>query len=368
MAESHLGGRGTLRTGACISGYVLSEIGLGQAARNLGLAFEAAGIETTYVNLPSEGRQNALEFSGRTSPVNDQRTTIHVLPVAGLQRRAIEPVPGRKNILYPFWELEEIPRPWLRNIGRFDAIWAPSKFIADAFRRATSLPVIHVPLPMPFLDPAGKPDGVNGRFVVLTYLDVDSHVQRKNPTGAVNAFLSAFSPVPQGIELWVKLRGTRDDGIRRSFQALMQKIPQVKIIDETVSRTAMDQLLQQCDVLLSLHRSEGFGLGAAEALILEKAVVATDYSGTRDFINNETGYPVTYDITSITTGEYVAGTEGMKWADPSLDDAAAKLRLAYSDQSLRRARGQAGRQLMERQHAPAVVGRQIAALLRELWS
>ena len=53
----------------------------------------------------------------------------------------------------------------------------------------------------------------------------------------------------------------------------------------------MDALMQSCDVFISLHRSEGFGFGAAEALAAGKAVVATDYAGTTDFITADTGYP-----------------------------------------------------------------------------
>jgi glycosyltransferase involved in cell wall biosynthesis len=54
----------------------------------------------------------------------------------------------------------------------------------------------------------------------------------------------------------------------------------------------MNGLLAAADVFVSLHRSEGFGLGLAEAMLLGKPVVGTAYSGNADFLDDTTGYPV----------------------------------------------------------------------------
>ena len=45
----------------------------------------------------------------------------------------------------------------------------------------------------------------------------------------------------------------------------------------------MLDLIHCCDVYVSLHRAEGFGLGMAEAMKMGKAVIATNYSGNTDF-------------------------------------------------------------------------------------
>ena len=47
-----------------------------------------------------------------------------------------------------------------------------------------------------------------------------------------------------------------------------------------------------CDVFLSLHRSEGFGRGMAEALDLGLDVIATTYGGNTDFCNGPLAHPV----------------------------------------------------------------------------
>ena len=47
----------------------------------------------------------------------------------------------------------------------------------------------------------------------------------------------------------------------------------------------MMQLINSIDSLISLHRSEGFGLHLAEAMAMGKAVIATNWSGNTDFMN-----------------------------------------------------------------------------------
>ena len=51
-------------------------------------------------------------------------------------------------------------------------------------------------------------------------------------------------------------------------------------------------LISSCDAYISLHRSEGFGLGMAEAMNFGRIVIATDYSGSADFLTPETGFPI----------------------------------------------------------------------------
>ncbi len=51
-------------------------------------------------------------------------------------------------------------------------------------------------------------------------------------------------------------------------------------------------LLATADSYVSLHRSEGFGMGMAEAMSSGKVVIATDFSGNTEFLDKETGYVV----------------------------------------------------------------------------
>src|SRR3546814_5890465 len=73
--------------------------------------------------------------------------------------------------------------------------------------------------------------------------------------------------------------------------------------------------VQTCALpIFSLHRSEGFGRGLAEAMYLGKPVIATRYSGNLDFMDERTAYLVDHELVPVQTGEYPFA-EGQHWAD-----------------------------------------------------
>ncbi len=66
----------------------------------------------------------------------------------------------------------------------------------------------------------------------------------------------------------------------------------------------MVALLACADAYVSLHRSEGFGLGMAESMYLGKPVIGTAYSGNVDFMTQENSYLVDYRIKRITMRDH----------------------------------------------------------------
>ncbi len=80
------------------------------------------------------------------------------------------------------------------------------------------------------------------------------------------------------------------------------------------------------DCFISLHRSEGFGYAVAEAMALGTPVVATDYSGSTDFLSEKEGWPVAYELTDVLPEEYFYWEPGMQWAEARVEDAARALR------------------------------------------
>ncbi|HYV90120.1 MAG TPA: glycosyltransferase, partial [Candidatus Polarisedimenticolia bacterium] len=354
-----------LQPGLSISGYLCSEIGLGQAARNIAYACDRQGLAVSLHDVPLAGRDNDGEFASKCNPVADRMVNLVVAALPALPDSPAEP--GRVNILVPFWELSRIPEKWVELARRFDEIWAPSQFIADAFGKDFARPVrlMRQPVRLPAENAAANPAaGRRDRDTLrlLTYLDFDSWIGRKNPAAAVGAFRAAFPPPQRDVELVVKMRGDDDRGARRFLGEASGQDPRIRLIDDTLSRAAMDELIAGCDAFLSLHRSEGFGFGAAEALSAGRAAVATDYGGTTDFITSDTGYPVAYRLQSIQRGQYIE-TEGQVWAEPLLDSAVAALRAIYDDPDEAAARARRGQTFLRERHGPAAAGSRIEELL-----
>src|SRR5262245_41295161 len=122
-----------LQDGLCLIGYLRSEIGLGQAARNLAYACDAWRLPISFRHVPLPGRESDAEFTTKCVTIPDRKANLLVVGLPSICDLTQEIGLGRVNILYPFWELSRIPRAWLDVARRFDEIWAPSSFVAHAF-------------------------------------------------------------------------------------------------------------------------------------------------------------------------------------------------------------------------------------------
>ncbi len=61
----------------------------------------------------------------------------------------------------------------------------------------------------------------------------------------------------------------------------------MRIVDEVWPYAQVQALIAGADVLVSLHRAEGFGLTPAEAMALGTPVLATAFSGVLDFLDED---------------------------------------------------------------------------------
>ena len=129
----------------------------------------------------------------------------------------------------------------------------------------------------------------------------------------------------------------------------------VTIIDKTLTRLEVNALINHCDCLLSLHRSEGFGLSLAEAMYLGKPVVATAYSGNMDFMTPGNSFLVDYDFRAV--GPNAAPYDpDSRWAEPSVDSAATHLQKIRRDPKGAMSVARKGHETMKGQFSPEAVG------------
>ena len=351
-----------LRSGLNIHGYFLSEIGLGESARLLASAATTQNLPLGLVNRELKGRQNAVAFKDRLSMPKAVTASLNVLGINEVGNLLHEICTKQHNIIYPFWELEKLPFAIKDDCNKFDSVWAPSKFIFDFLQSELATPVhlVKQPVDVPATNPLPAPNGESLRF--LTYFDFDSFAARKNPEGAILAFQAAFPRERSDVQLTVKARGQQDHGRRSWLAEQAQKDPRITILDKTFSEAEMTTLMLDHHAFISLHRSEGFGLGCAEALIAGRSVICTDYGGTRDFITKDTGYPVEWRYVDLREGDYV-GWEGARWADPSIEQAASSLQAIYDQPEKAKQKTLNGVDLLRREHSFEAVGKVISRTL-----
>ncbi|MBT9486716.1 MAG: glycosyltransferase family 4 protein [Rubrivivax sp.] len=259
------------------------------------------------------------------------------------------------NIVYPAWELAMYPAEWAEQLDRFDEIWAPSQFIADSLAAACKKPIHHMPLGtevmlQDFL-PRKRFGIPEADLVFLFFFDLKSYLERKNPRAVLQAFRNVMLKRPYArARLVIKANGF--DETQTSHIAFRDDVlalgGQAQLLTETLTDEQVKNLVRCCDCFVSLHRSEGFGRGIAEAMYLGKPVVATGYSGNMDFMTPDTSYVVDHALVPVKEGQYPFAS-GQFWAEPDVDHAARLMGAVLDEPLAAAAMGQRARLHMIRE-------------------
>jgi glycosyltransferase involved in cell wall biosynthesis len=284
-------------------------------------------------------------------------------PLCGLDRRR-----DVYRIAVWYWELEQVPPEWKRHARLLNEIWAPTRFIADAMRAVMPIPVVHMLPGVELKRFTPRPRSHFGlpedRFLFLFVFDMFSVMERKNPLGLITAFRRAFRT---GERASLIIKVSRAEADPAGWQRLQEEARRagVFLINEILPRDEVSALMQACDCYVSLHRSEGFGLTMAEAMLLGKPVIATAYSGNLDFMSPDNSRLVSCRRVPITR-ELPFYRKGCLWADPDLEQAAHWMRWVYDHAEEARALGQRGRADVSRLLSFRSAGERMARRLQEL--
>lgn len=319
--------------------------GLGEGARMLARGFADAGLATRAIDLSAQVGFAADLPTAFPAPTAEERGVVisHINPPELLDwARATEgrPLEGRRHIGYWAWELEDAPTDWAKAFDLVDEVWTPSAFAADAIRKIAPPRVKVSPAPYPlYLNP--RPTADRARFalpddtvVVLMAFDLRSSAQRKNPRAALQAFQRAVKASGRPALLVCKVVGA--DRHPETYEALCAEVagdPTIRLMTENLSAEAMATLTASADIILSLHRSEGYGLLLAEAIWLGKPTLATGWSSNVEFMDPASSQLVDYALIPVGGDDliYRAG----RWADANVEDAAAKLARMIGDDTAR---------------------------------
>jgi glycosyltransferase involved in cell wall biosynthesis len=347
--------RGGLERGAkrgapiCVMGLHRAVLGIGHGARLFQAALDSAHVTTTAWDVSSLLTTDVSLPAPASDPAIANTVVAHLNPIEHLHALALYAGPRPKRgfrVGYWAWETSSLPRNWLSGISAIDEIWCPSQFTAHAVRDLIggARPVHVVPHPM-----APRPQALadkarfglsDDKVVFFAACDLRSSIERKNPLGAIEAFARSGCGRRGEGALLVKVHGDFPGSGLKALQVAANKVPGVTILDKKLSADDMASLQSSIDVVLSPHRSEGFGLVLAEAMFAGKPVIATDWSGNMDFMDETCAALIRSKIVPVddSSGVYTTGT----WAQPDLDHAAALIERLANDAAERHRLGVAG--------------------------
>ena len=367
--------------GVNLVGYARGVLGLGEDVRTAGLAMDAAGVRFGVYNFTRNLFTAQIDGSADRWLTDrlDYRANLFCMPgqqaPTAFMALGPEAFDGRYNIGYWAWELPAWPEAWRHAFWFVDEVWAPSTYTQQALAAHAPVPVRRMPLAVTVEPPGrasradfGLPDGA---FLFLFAFDVHSQWARKNPWAVIEAFGRAFPRGDEPVGLVLKVINARTASPEwRRFQEAAAADPRIRLISRTLERGEMHDLVDLCDAYVSLHRSEGFGRGPAEAMRLGKPVVVTNYSGNTDFTLPDTACLVDCELIPVGEDEYW-GAAGQIWAEPDTAQAADWMRRLAAEPDWGAGIGARARRHMQQHHSPEAVGAHYRARLAELgliWS
>jgi glycosyltransferase involved in cell wall biosynthesis len=341
------------RAGLAVAGELSATTGLGEGARLMLQALAILGVQNWELDVGPAWRPTAKPVLARLPNLpSGVPLVVHVnapmLP-ASLMRLPRAMVQGRRIIGYWAWELTRLPPEWAIGASFVHEIWVPSQFTADAVEPLRPGRVRVVPHPVAVVPPSpsaldrqafGLPDDT---VVVLAVFNLASSLERKNPYAAIAAFRAAFGDRRDRL---LVLKVGHPMHFRSEFAdlAAAADAPNIRLEARDLPPADNHALFAAADIVLSLHRSEAFGLVLAEAMQLGKPVVATGWSGNMEYMDHDSAALVGYRLVAARDRRGTYDVAHAVWAEPDIADAVAHLRRLADDEVERRALGARARE------------------------
>lgn len=325
--------------GINLIGSIKAPSGLGQSCRLIENVLQNTDIDYSIYNYsqsPSTNDENS-SYDQKISKelpynINLLHINAHEFPLActELSKSTWD---YRYNIAFWLWEIEEFPDEWTECMKYLDEIWTPAEFVSESIRKKTSLPVktvpYHVAAPIDAQYDRKYFNLPEDKFLFLAMYDSHSIMERKNPEAALNAFRDAFDSGNKEVGIVIKINHPQQKDLD-VINKILEGYENVYLIKETLEKTQVNSLTKCVDVVVSLHRAEGFGLVLAEAMMLGVPTIATNWSSNTEFMNSEVACMVDYDLITLEE-EIWPYKKGIRWADAKVSQASAYMQKLYED-------------------------------------
>jgi glycosyltransferase involved in cell wall biosynthesis len=321
------------------AGFFKGEYGIGDASRAFYKLLHGSSLPAVFINIHSRDHRNLDRSFDTYSDTNPH--SINLMTFSFDYARRFYRDQGRRffknryNIAIWYWELERFPSRWHYCFDYYDEIWATTGFCRKSFADVSPIPVTQIGYPFyqPQEMPAPDREGfgfARDSWLFMFNFDFHSVLKRKNPDGLISAFKKAFDPAKDDACLVVKtINAHRYPELAGELKHSTAGL-NVIWINEHLDGPRMKQLFRTIDCFVSLHRSEGLGLGMAQAMSFGKPVIATGYSGNMDFTTPENSLLVRYKLAELDR-DYGVYEKGNFWAEPDIEHAAEQMRWVYEN-------------------------------------
>ncbi|MBD2860889.1 glycosyltransferase [Paenibacillus oceani] len=260
----------------------------------------------------------------------------------------------RINITRTTFETDRIPASWVPELNRFDEVWVQCKFNLTTFAASgVNVPLRLVPnfFEVDQYSPRGErlPLPIEQSFLFLSVFDMQS---RKGYDLLIRAFLDEFSR-SDDVALVIKIREPSASHLLESIAAghpkPTEERPPIFLVAQMLSTPELLGLYRACSAFVLPTRGEGWGRSFFEAMLLEKPVIGTNWSGQTEYMTEMNSYLVEVEqLVRIDENDIPIFT-GHYWAEPSMADLKKKMRQVFGRPDEARERGRrARRELLDK--------------------
>ncbi|MGJ7525698.1 glycosyltransferase [Variovorax sp. GB1P17] len=358
--------------GVNVIGHFSYPSGLRVSVEALIEGLERVGVRTSLRDLRTDRKDDPTHVNFRGFE-DFETTLIHVQPEpffdqAFARSDLYQRSPRTYRIAYWYWEFDSIPDAWVAHAESVDEVWAATEFVARGLRNRLKVPVRTL-FPGVKLGPYEQRPGAyfglkEAPYTFLFTFHMMSVMERKNPIGLIRAFTQAFGADPS---VHLVLKTSFGDRHPVQFQELLAAATaaNITVINEVYSPEDVLSLMDACDAYVSLHRSEGLGLTMAEAMLMGKPVIATNFSGNVDFMDEGNSLLVDYKLVKL--GKAIPPYDAhLEWAEPSETHAAELMRRVFENQAWARDLGARAKASADANMSLDVAGRKVSARLAEI--
>ena len=351
--------------GVNLIGHAYEVFGIGEDIRMAARALQAVDVPCSVLHHPADNgascTERTLESLIRDCPEGAPFAFNLICLSAPMQARWL--LKSGFDVINHFytiaawpWETRQWPDTYMPLFEVVDEVWSSSSFTSEALlgpANQLGIPINTFSMAAQISDP-DRFCSISSRqqtrhkltlpedAVIFFYsFDLNSTASRKNPIAALEAFQQAF-PLPHLLS--AKGRISNKHHLSKKVVLLIKTFPpkrfspelnwlqlrsnedsRIHLIEANLDRDDLLAMYGCSDVFLSLHRSEGFGRGLAEAFQLGLDVIATDYGGNTDFCVGPLAHPVRFKEVPIPRDAYPSA-DGHKWAEPDMDHAVQLMR------------------------------------------
>ena len=224
---------------------------------------------------------------------------------------------------------EDVPGLWRRNLERVQEVWTPSEFCRKALARHHPNVVV-----MPYVVERDMTISEEARVGVARMIGFSPELVYFLAVGPLD---EPRKNIPELVRTFTRVSASMPNArliIKSNWSDRPQWDPHPKVIFLPLQMPFeyVSALYELSTVYVSAHHAEGWGLAISDAMLFGKPVIATNYSGNREYMTAENAFPLRYEEGEVAniSAPGIAVEPGMRWAKPDSEHLAELLQYLYA--------------------------------------